>query len=364
MRTAFLLLLLIHGLIHLMGFTKAFGLARLEQLSQHLTRGQGVLWLLATILFLTTAALFWLRESYWWMPAVAAILLSQYLIIGNWQDARFGSIANLVILLVAVVGIGNWNFSNQFHKDVKLGLVSTATADADLLTEADLQPLPLQVQQYIRLTGAVGKPKVRNFKVDFIGKIRQDENSEWMPFTTVQYNFLDRPTRLFWMDATMKKMPVAGYHHFIEGRAVMDIRLLSLFKVQYQEGKEMDQSETVTFFNDMCMMAPATLIDERIKWLETSGDSVKASFTNNGISIRAWLYFDDEGRLINFRSDDRFAVEADGSMANYPWLTPVKNYRKVSGYLLPAEADAVYRYPRGDIAYGSFDMQKVEYNCR
>lgn len=30
-----------------------------------------------------------------------------------------------------------------------------------------------------------------------------------------------------------KGLPVAGYHHFKNGKAVMDIRLLSLFKVQY-----------------------------------------------------------------------------------------------------------------------------------
>lgn len=364
MRTAFLILLLIHGLIHLLGFTKAYKLAQVEQLTQSISRGHGILWFIATLLFLATAILFFFRIGSWWMLALLALVLSQYLIFTTWQDARVGSIANLIILLVAVVGIGHWNFSNKFKDDVKMGLVQTSVDENELLTEADLNPLPIPVKKYIRLSGALGQAKVGNFRVKLKGKIRQDEHSEWMPFTTTQYNFMDNPTRLFWMDATMKKLPVGGYHRFADGRAYMDIRLLSLFRVQYQEGEEMDQAETVTFFNDMCMMAPATLIDKRIEWLENSGDSVKASFTHKGIKIHAWLYFDEEGRLINFRSDDRFANEADGSMASYPWLTPVKNYRKVSGFVLPAEADAIYRYPRGDIAYGSFDIQEVEYNLR
>jgi len=92
------------------------------------------------------------------------------------------------------------------------------------------------------------------------------------------------------MNAKMKSLPVAAYHCFKNGDAFMDIRLLSLFKVQYQEGPEMDLSETVTFFNDMSCLAPPTLIDKRIKLLDVDGNKVRASFTNNNISVSAWLY--------------------------------------------------------------------------
>lgn len=88
---------------------------------------------------------------------------------------------------------------------------------------------------------------MNNFKIEFTGKIRKDEKSEWMPFTSEQYNFMENPTRLFFMKATMKGLPVAGYHCFKNGNAFMDIRLLSLFKVQYLAGTEMNLSETVTF---------------------------------------------------------------------------------------------------------------------
>ena len=132
--------------------------------------------------------------------------------------------------------------------------------DTSLLTEADIQHLPVPMQNYIRLSGSIGKPKVMHFKAEFDGKIRKDEQSEWMPFTCEQHNFMAVPSRLFFMDARMKGLPVAGYHHYKNGTAVMDIRLLSLLRVQYAEGNEMDISETVTFFNDMCCMAPATLI--------------------------------------------------------------------------------------------------------
>lgn len=172
---------------------------------------------------------------------------------------------------------------------------------------------------------------------------------------------MNKPTRLFFMNATMKHLPIAGYHCFRNGRASMDIRLFSLFRVQYQEGREMDEAETVTFFNDMCCMAPPTLIDSRIKWLEVDGNNVKASFTNNNITVHAQLFFSENGALINFISEDRYNSDEGKKM---PWSTPLKDYKEVNGYQLVGNAETIYTYPDKDFCYGTFQLINVEYNCK
>jgi len=202
---------------------------------------------------------------------------------------------------------------------------------------------------------------VNNFKIEFTGKIRKDEKSEWMPFTCEQYNFMETPTRLFFMKAAMKGLPIGGYHSFKNGVAYMDIRLFSLFTVQYLDGMEMNLSETVTFFNDMCVVAPATLIDKRIKWLEVGNNKVKASFTNNNITVSAWLYFNDKGELINFISDDRYAGDTG---KQFPWATPLKDYQEINGYRLMKNAETIYSYPDRDLVYGTFKLTRIEYNCK
>lgn len=163
----------------------------------------------------------------------------------------------------------------------------------------------------------------------------------------------------------MQRFLVAGYHRFENGEAFMDIPVGPLlFRVQYQSGKEMGIAETVTFFNDMCCMAPATLIDRRIKWLEVKGNTVRAAFTNNGITISAWLYFNDTGELVNFVSDDRYAANGDGSVRKLRWLTPLKEYRERGGHRLAGYAETIYSYPEGDLIYGTFRLADVEYNCK
>lgn len=166
------------------------------------------------------------------------------------------------------------------------------------------------------------------------------------------------------MNATMKGLPVKGYHRFLNGTAVMDIRLLSLIKVQYQDGDKMNISETVTFFNDMCCLAPATLIDKRIKWLEADSVKAKAEFTNNGIAISAWLYINDEGELTNFVSEDRYATTDKQEMIRLPWSTPLAQYRSFKDYILPGYADLVYSCPDGDLCYGKFKMVSIVYNVK
>ena len=60
MRLALTVLILIHGLIHFMGFAKAFKLAEINQLSQNISKPIGMFWLLVCILFMAmfSASLF------------------------------------------------------------------------------------------------------------------------------------------------------------------------------------------------------------------------------------------------------------------------------------------------------------------
>jgi hypothetical protein len=364
LKTFLVLLIALHGAIHILGFFKAFNLANVDQLTQNISGIKGILWLVSLILFLAAASLRFIDNQYWWVTAALAVLLSQYLILASWHDAKYGTILNAVILIAVIAGYGAWNFRNTFVKEVKIGLGRITTTDDQILSETDILNLPEPIKKYIRYTGSIGKPRVRNFKVEFSGQLRKDEQSDWMPFNSEQFNFLDSTTRLFFLNATMKNLPVAGFHCYKNGDAFMDIRLFSLIEVQYQSGREMDTAETVTFFNDMCCMAPATLIDKRITWLETDGDKVRASFTANNITITAWLYFNEKGELTNFESNDRYVVSANNTMERTPWATPLKNYRDIDGFRLAGYADVIYHYPEGDLCYGNFKLTNIEYNCK
>lgn len=102
MKYLFSFLMLGHGLIHLMGFAKAFALANIPSLSKHISKPIGLLWLLATLLFIAVITFFLLHKNYWVFFAFAAIILSQILICMYWTDAKAGTVANIIVLLVII----------------------------------------------------------------------------------------------------------------------------------------------------------------------------------------------------------------------------------------------------------------------
>ena len=104
MKTVLIIIIILHGLIHLMGFVKAFGLANISEMTLPISRGWGLLWLIAALMLILSGVLLLLNVSSWWIPAIIGVILSQILVFAFWQDARFGSIPNVIILIFIVLG--------------------------------------------------------------------------------------------------------------------------------------------------------------------------------------------------------------------------------------------------------------------
>ena len=85
----------VHGLIHLMGFAKGFGFADLPQLTQPISRGWGLAWLIAALLVTTTTAMLVVGARSYWMAGALAVLVSQAVIFSVWRDAWAGTAANV-----------------------------------------------------------------------------------------------------------------------------------------------------------------------------------------------------------------------------------------------------------------------------
>ena len=104
MRWILVALVTVHGLIHFLGVAKAFGLADIPQLTQPISRGLGSLWLLAGVALLVSAVLVVRAPAAWWTFGLIAVALSQAAIFTSWSDAKFGTLANLIVLTAVLYG--------------------------------------------------------------------------------------------------------------------------------------------------------------------------------------------------------------------------------------------------------------------
>lgn len=211
------------------------------------------------------------------------------------------------------------NLKKIFRTEVDAGLKRTSSKKAGIITENDLQHLPPIVQKYLTYCGVVGQEKAINMRITCEGRIRSKPDDDWMTFESVQYNFLEEPTRLFFIKASKNGIPATGMHMYRDEIATMEIKVAGLIKVVDAKGFEMNKGETVTVFNDMCLLAPSTLTDTRIEWEIVDPLCVKAIFTNGKISVIASLIFNEKGELTNFISNDRYETADGKNYNNYPW---------------------------------------------
>jgi hypothetical protein len=254
-------------------------------------------------------------------------------------------------------------FKRAYKSQVEQELSTIQQGDKSILTLEDIEQLPQPVQKYILYTGVVGKEKVQNLRIVCSGEFRPDPQKGWVPMNSEQYNFFGNPSRYYYMKLKMSGLPVAGLHSYRNAQAVMQIKIASLFTVADAKGDIMNKSETVTVFNEMCLAAPATLIDKRISWQTIDPLTVKASFSNNGVTITAMLYFNDKGEIINFTSEDR-SMSADGKTYRQgKWSTPIRDYKDFNGVKLASYGEAIWNFPEGDYCYGKLNIQDIKYNC-
>lgn len=234
----------------------------------------------------------------------------------------------------------------------------------ELLTTADIKHLPPPVQKYLNYVGVIGKPKLQNVRIEFDELMYKKPGASPMISSSVQYNFFKEPSRHFFMKASMMGIPFRVLHSYSRKEATMLVRVASLFNAVDIAGKDLTMAETVTVLNDICLLAPAALIHKSISWEKIDSFSSKVIFENGPYKVSAILYFNEKGELINFISQDRLALQDDGTLRKAPWSTPIRDYKEYNGIKLPSYGEAIWNYPEGDYVYGKFNLRKIEYNVK
>jgi hypothetical protein len=378
MKRIFAVLLAIHGVIHFGAAAKAFRYTGLLELSRPISLEMSVLWLGAGALVVGTALLVILRPGKWWTVGGLAVIASQAAVTSAAGPNRVaGTVVNLIVLAAVLhtfLTNGPWSYRAQFERDIDLHL--SQSMDAGEVTEEKVGQLPAPVQRYLRGVGAVNVPGVRNYRVRFRGRIRSSPGAPWMAFTAEQQSFTDPPARFFLMHAHMGGVPIEAFHRFVDGHATMQVKIAGVYPLADARGDVMDRSETVTLFNDMCLLAPATLIDPDITWEPVDANTVRAHFHTVAQTITATLSFGSDGLLMKFVSDDRSRASADGkSFDTRRFSTPVRWYKPVGHFAgsapsthvngqirVAAYADARWSLPDEEFTYAEFEILSVGYN--
>jgi len=155
---------IVHGLIHLLGAVKGFGWVDVSQLAEPIGSAMGAAWLAAAVLMVVTGVMLAIGSRGWWIVGAVAAVASQVVIMTSWSDAKAGTLANVILLTAVVYGCasqGPWSHHTEYLRRVDVALAEPGSGA--IVTEDDLAHLPAPLADYVRSSGAVGLPRVASF---------------------------------------------------------------------------------------------------------------------------------------------------------------------------------------------------------
>ncbi|WP_250631483.1 DUF6544 family protein [Rhodoflexus caldus] len=362
MRYFLLAVICLHGLIHLLGFVKAFAISPVKELTLPISKAWGILWLLAAIQFLLTAALCFGESRYWWLSGAVAIVISQILIIGFWEDARFGTVANLMILPAVLAAFFTYNFHRETTRQVEQMIGRLAAREPMIVTDTLLTDLPSPVARWIRRSGMVGKPEIYRAQVaQAIRMQMKPEQKDWLSATAVQYYAVRQPA--FIWETTVQMMPLVyflGRDRFNGGKGQMQIQLWGAFAMVDSKDNEKINTGTMQRYLGEIVWLPSAALHPAIRWEAVDDNSARATMTYGETTGSGIFHFTPDGDLVSFNAMRYMGSEENARQ--HEWIITAENWRTFNGIRVPSKVRATWKLPEEDWTWLQMEITDVRYN--
>jgi hypothetical protein len=362
-------ILVLHGLIHGIGFVKewhltavnAFSGTTVLPLSEKVAKMVGMLWLLTGLVLLTAAGSLLINQSRWWLVALLGVGMSQLLIILYWPDAKAGTGLNALILAVSLVACAAWNFNKNVETEVQGLFAESGAAKTPVITAESLTPLPPVVQKWLKRAGVVGKNRIRTVHLKQIGRMRTKPGGNWMPVEAEQFFTVSQPG--FIWRARIEAAPLfflVGRDQYRHGRGNMLIKALALVQMADSKGTEIDQGTMLRYLAETAWFPTAALSDY-IRWEGLSDTSARATMHQGGVTASGVFTFNPAGDVTQFEA--RRYGEFDGTYRLETWSIAMRDHQERAwGIRIPVQSEVTWKLKTGDFTWYTLAISDIVYN--
>ncbi len=349
-------LLLIHGLIHLLGFVKSLDPTSVPQLTREISKPLGWIWLLATLLLAIAALLFILNKPAWALLALFGILLSQILILTSWSDARFGTIANILIFLCALPAYRYQLFLKNIEKEIT---TFKATNPTNFETQ-NISDLPQIVQKWLIRSGVTNKDSLHLFHTFQKGQMRSTPNGKWMNFESEQFSSLTTPSFIWKVKVDWMSIPfMNGRDRLLDGKGEMKIQLLSLINVvNEKDNPKINSGSAIRYLAELCWF-PSAALNKNIHWTPIDTNFAKAIMEFPGDKVEGEFHFDYNGDFKSFVSDRYYGGTNEAKKEK--WEVKVLEYKQFGTYRIPSLCHIIWKLKEGDFHWLTLEILEADF---
>jgi len=361
MRYVFIIITIFHALIHLLGFVKGYELKEVKALTMPISKTAAIWWLLATGLLLTYSISFIVNHKYQWIFGLMAVVVSQLLVIFFWKDAKFGTIANIIIFLVVLVAFGQYQFNAMVAKETAKVLQHDDRNHLELITDRSLENLPIPAKRWLKNSGVVGKPYIATAKVLQSAQLKMNpEQEKWLSAKATQISNLQQPSFIWNVDVKMNSlMHFYGRDILMNGDGSMLIKLNALFTIVNETGPKISEGSMQRFLGEMVWF-PTLALSENVSWQSVDDTTAIATMSFKEKQVSGSFKFNSEGDFIQF-SAMRY-MGNDANAQRHEWVLEVADYQVFEGIKIPSKMTAAWKLPEGDWTWLKLQIDDVTYN--
>lgn len=360
--------IILHGLLHFFGFARLWHILNPGNFTEHtlffipvsVQKSLGIFWLCAMLLFLLTAAALRQGRRYWMILAVAAMLVSQALIVIYWKDAKAGTVANLVLCIPLVIAFGNWRFDQAVEAEIKrMRHVGNTAMSINSKIEVSIKQVPECVQQWLNASGGSGGHAIRTVKLKQEGLMRMEPYGKWMATSAVQYFDLKDPAFIWKAKVHMNNMIwYSGRDKLENGSGNMLIKLYALLPIVNSSGPEIDQGNLLRFLGELCWF-PSAGRSSYISWEDAGDKNARAILRYGNATVSGIFSFNANGNISGFRAKRYMTINGRTTLED--WCVTCTAWQKMNGFIIPVKGEVTWKLKTGDFTYYKWKINEISY---
>jgi hypothetical protein len=362
MKILFCIIVVGHALLHLLGLAKAFGWSELRELTLPISKPWGLVWGAAALLLLGYAGALALQKPWAWALGLVAAVVSQVAIVVFWQDARWGSIPNLLIVLAGVVGGLLYGFDRRTAIREAIIAAEQPKGAAEVLTREAVDSLPPPVQRWLTRSGAIGRPIPEKVSLEQQFELKmKPSQTEWYQGRARQVFHTRAPAFVWSIALNMGPMVrVVGRDEFYQGKGAMLIRLLGLVAVVDEANNPRINEGTLQRFLGEMVWFPGAAVSPYLRWEAVDEYSARATFSYGGVTGSGVFTFNEAGDFIRFSTLRYYGGGADAQRRQ--WIISADRSEDRQGLRIPTHCTATWRLDEGDWTWARIEVKEVIYS--
>ena len=363
MRMILIILIVIHGIIHLFGFFKAFNISEFNAISQPISKTFGIVWLLTFVLFIITTVLLIAQSNYWWILSIVGVILSQFLIINYWNDAKFGTILNLIILVSTIIAFSTFSFKKNISNETTKMIENADNPNKRVLSEQMILGLPIIVQKWLQNSGTIGKEPINNVYLEQDLQIMmKPEQKDWSNAKAKQYFTIEPPAFNWSVNLKMNHfLDVVGRDKFENGQGEMTIKMFSLIPVVNVRNNEKINQATLQRYLAEIVWFPSAALSPYIKWETIDENSAKATMNYNKTKGSGVFHFDKKGNFVKFVAMRYKDIQ---DLKPLEWTVTATKAELRNGIKIPVELKADWKLDNGNWTWLKLKITNIRYDIQ